>query len=287
MFKAFIWGITLLFVQQECLAKLNLREYQAPIGQEQWRVSSSRLRCGLSLKIMDYGIAYFEQYATKAPHFIMSHWQRESRGSRAKVWLYPPTWRPQLKPALIGKTYTQAESEFIVFFKRKTALLLLAGLSKGYMARVNYRSALGYQVKVDLSPIHFKGSYGRYIRCVGNLLPFNYQDIKFSTLYFNNAQEELTMRDRRQLDRIRLYVSVDPTIKSVEVAGYTDNVGRRGVNNAVSEARAKAVANYLLAKGLPERKLQVTWYGMLHPVDSNDTEIGRARNRRVTITVKK
>lgn len=282
MLKTLI-AILLLFSELS-LAGVTLRKYQAPLGEERWRSSGTRLRCGLSIRILDYGTAYFEQYATKDPHFIMTHWQGEQGASLANVWTFPPTWRPRLKPSLITRTKVQ-DSEYALYLNRKSTLLLLAGLAEGYIARFDYRSGLGYKVKVDISPVNFKDSYSRYLRCVGNLLPFNYQDIRLTKVYFNSSQEGLSLHDRQQLDRVRLYVKVDPSVKSIDIAGYTDNTGRRGVNNAISEARAKAVANYLLTKGVPEHKIHVTWYGMRHPAESNDTEIGRAKNRRVVVKV--
>lgn len=284
--KRLLYFIIIIMLSEISLAGVTQRNFQAPLGDEKWRVTTSRLRCGLSLKVLDYGIAYFEQYATKDPHFIMSNWQQETRNSSATVWTYPPKWRRNLKPALVTKTTAQA-SEYIIFLRRIAAIKLLSGLAEGYMARVNYSSDVGYKVQVDLSPVNFKKSYGRYIRCVGNLLPFNYYDIQLTKLYFNSGQDELSKLDKQVLDKVRLYVLVDPKVKSVRVAGYSDNSGRRGINNAVSKARAKAVATYLLSCGVPAKKLYVTWHGMLHPDDSNDHEIGRAKNRRVIIKVVK
>lgn len=273
-----------LLICDSVLAGVTQRDYRAPLGEEKWQVTSSRLRCGLSLKVLDYGIAYFEQYATKDPHFIISHWQREKHAASAEVWAVPPSWRESLKPALITKIAIQ-DSEYLFLLQRKSTLNLLAGFTKGYMTRIKYQSDLGYSVRVDLSPVNFKKSYGQYIRCVGNLLPFNYYDIKLTKLYFNSGQKEITELDRLTLDKIRLYAIVDPTVKRIRISGYSDNTGRRGNNNAISEARAKAVANYLLEKGLPENKLQLTWFGTRYPEESNDTEIGRAKNRRVVIKV--
>lgn len=276
--------VILLLLNQLSQAGVTQRHYSAPMGSEKWRVSESRLRCGLSLKVQDYGIAYFEQYATKDPHFIISNWQREKHQAAIEVWTMPPVWRRHLKPELI--TTTQAQfSEYLFLLHRQSTLSLLSGLMEGYMTRIKYKSDLGQIVRVDLSPINFKKSYGDYIRCVGNLLPFNYRDIDLTTLYFNSGQDELTVLDRQQLDRISLYVSVDPTVKAVSVSGYSDNTGGRGYNNAISELRAKAVASYLLEKGMSSQKLRVTWYGIRYPADSNDTEIGRAKNRRVVIKV--
>jgi hypothetical protein len=91
--------IVLMILSQAINAGVTQRKYSAPMGSEEWRVTTSRLRCGLSLKVQDYGIAYFEQYATKDPHFIISNWQREKHQAKIEVWTLPPTWRRHLKPA--------------------------------------------------------------------------------------------------------------------------------------------------------------------------------------------
>ncbi len=260
------------------------RYFHAPIGTEAWKTSISRLRCELSLKIHTYGVAYFEQFATKDPHFKLTDWQGEEHSTRAEIWSYPPVWRPKLKPIRIAYTTIQDEkTQYAAYLERSPTLKMLVGLTKGYKARIKYRSDLGYIVRVDLSPINFFDSYLEYIACVGNLLPFNFNDVKRTVFHFNTEGNFLTLKDKRQLGRIALYMSLDESVKAVRIAGYTDNTGRRGVNNAISEQRAKAVANYLLEKGVPENKVRVTWYGMLYPVATNDTEEGRTQNRRVVI----
>ncbi len=68
------------------------------------------------------------------------------------------------------------------------------------------------------------------------------------------------------------------------IAGYTDNIGSDNANKKVSLERAKAVMEYLVAKGINIRWLRVIGYGKANPVASNATEEGRAKNRRVEIT---
>jgi len=71
----------------------------------------------------------------------------------------------------------------------------------------------------------------------------------------------------------------------VEVAGHTDSVGTDAYNQTLSVQRSTTVANYLMAKGLMRERFIVTGAGESRPVASNDTEEGRARNRRVEITL--
>ena len=71
----------------------------------------------------------------------------------------------------------------------------------------------------------------------------------------------------------------------VEVAGHTDSVGTDAYNQKLSEQRASTVAGYLQSRGLNRERFIVVGAGEARPVASNDTESGRAQNRRVEITL--
>lgn len=72
---------------------------------------------------------------------------------------------------------------------------------------------------------------------------------------------------------------------TINVAGHTDSVGSDSYNQTLSEQRASSVARYLQSRGVANQRLQTYGYGESRPVDSNDTESGRANNRRVEITL--
>lgn len=72
----------------------------------------------------------------------------------------------------------------------------------------------------------------------------------------------------------------------LEVAGYSDNVGDKAINLALSKTRAQAVRTYLVARGVPLSTLAAQGYGDADPVDSNDTESGRFHNRRIAFLAK-
>ena len=70
----------------------------------------------------------------------------------------------------------------------------------------------------------------------------------------------------------------------VAILGHTDNVGTEKANQSVSEKRAKAVAEHLKAQGVEEKQLKdVLGMNFSQPIASNDTEEGRAQNRRVEV----
>lgn len=72
---------------------------------------------------------------------------------------------------------------------------------------------------------------------------------------------------------------------TVNVAGYTDSVGSDSYNMKLSKERADSVTQYLQSRGVSAQRLRSVGYGESNPVDTNDTEAGRANNRRVEITL--
>ena len=71
----------------------------------------------------------------------------------------------------------------------------------------------------------------------------------------------------------------------IEVAGHTDSVGSDAYNQQLSERRANSVAAYLSSHGVDRARMVTIGAGEMHPVATNDTDEGRAQNRRVEITI--
>ena len=86
-----------------------------------------------------------------------------------------------------------------------------------------------------------------------------------------------------ELKRIAVFVATYGY--QVRLAGHTDNVGSPEANKTLSQARAQAVRNQLIAYGVAPEAVKAYGYGDLKPVAPNDTEEGRQLNRRVEITI--
>ena len=72
---------------------------------------------------------------------------------------------------------------------------------------------------------------------------------------------------------------------SVDIEGHTDNIGKEEYNLKLSERRAKAVYDLLIARGLPENQIRHYGLGAANPLYENDMPEKRALNRTVTITL--
>lgn len=71
----------------------------------------------------------------------------------------------------------------------------------------------------------------------------------------------------------------------VEIGGHTDNVGDDSSNQVLSDNRAKAVRDWLIENGIAADRLTHKGYGETEPIASNDTEEGRAQNRRTELKI--
>lgn len=102
------------------------------------------------------------------------------------------------------------------------------------------------------------------------------------TFEFDSAR--LTPEAQRLLDRVAETLQAYPDVR-VDIEGHTDNLGTATYNLGLSERRAQSVRSYLVSRGVEARRMRPVGYGLSRPIDSNDTESGRAANRRVEFRV--
>lgn len=104
---------------------------------------------------------------------------------------------------------------------------------------------------------------------------------------FNTGSAEISSSSSREVEKIyNLLIQAENT--KLTVVGHTDNVGNPASNLALSKSRAEAVVNYLKQKGIPANRFQmVDGRGQNEPVADNGSAAGKAKNRRVVITLLK
>jgi outer membrane protein OmpA-like peptidoglycan-associated protein len=98
-------------------------------------------------------------------------------------------------------------------------------------------------------------------------------------IFFDFDKSELRPESQTELTALIDFLRKNPTV-FIEIEGHTDNQGDETHNIKLSEARAKAVIDYLLTNEISPERLSGKGYGATHPIQSNDTEEGRAANRR-------
>jgi outer membrane protein OmpA-like peptidoglycan-associated protein len=107
---------------------------------------------------------------------------------------------------------------------------------------------------------------------------------EFDRLEFETGSTSLTPQSRAQIADVARILNAYPQVR-VQIAGYTDSTGNEAANLALSKGRAEAVMNALRENGASATAMNAQGFGSQDPIASNATEDGRARNRRVTLTV--
>ncbi|MDZ7263162.1 MAG: OmpA family protein [candidate division KSB1 bacterium] len=104
------------------------------------------------------------------------------------------------------------------------------------------------------------------------------------TIYFKVNDATIPAAELEKIAALLEYIKRWDDAKLI-VTGYSDNSATSSYNLALSEQRAKAVADYLIAQNFPAHRIIIRYFGDSNPVAPNDTEAGRAKNRRVEFAV--
>ena len=104
-------------------------------------------------------------------------------------------------------------------------------------------------------------------------------------VFFATGSAKLLSKSYPKLNDVVSILKENPTYK-VQIDGHTDDVGKDETNQTLSDNRAASVKAYLAGKGIDESRLNSTGYGETKPVADNKTAAGRAKNRRVEMTLR-
>ncbi|MCH2197924.1 MAG: OmpA family protein [Flavobacteriales bacterium] len=108
--------------------------------------------------------------------------------------------------------------------------------------------------------------------------------IVLNNVFFDTNSDVLKETSKAELNKLATMMEQTPSLK-IEIGGHTDNVGSDEDNQSLSERRAASVVSYLISKGIAQDRLTSAGYGETQPVASNETDAGRAQNRRTEMKI--
>jgi OmpA-OmpF porin, OOP family len=110
--------------------------------------------------------------------------------------------------------------------------------------------------------------------------------VRLKNIYFDFDKTTLKSESFVELNKVVEFLKSNPTVE-VEISGHTDSKGSDDYNLNLSQGRSQSVVDYIVSQGIDAFRLTAHGYGEGKPIDTNDTEDGRANNRRVEFTVVK
>jgi len=110
--------------------------------------------------------------------------------------------------------------------------------------------------------------------------------VRLKNIYFDFDKTTLKKESFIELNKVVEFLKQNPSVE-IEIAGHTDNKGADDYNVNLSQGRSQSVVDYIVSQGIESFRLVAHGYGEALPIDNNETEAGRANNRRVDFTVMK
>jgi len=160
-------------------------------------------------------------------------------------------------------------------------IILPVGKNIGYYAQKDgYYSSSD---NIDLTDIHESKTITRDIKLVSikDMTNSNIK-VRMNNIFFEFDKFELMKSSFPELQRLVKLLNENKKIK-VHIEGHTDNIGTEDYNIELSRKRAESVRNYLTAKGIDKSRFTIMGFGSSIPVADNNTDEGKAENRRVEI----
>ncbi|MFD1621494.1 flagellar protein MotY [Thalassotalea marina] len=286
--KKLLLAISLsVFVSQ---ASAGIRQYQADLSNSSWQLKDdSRLQCTLSHNIPNYGEAKFFAKANRNTNmmFELDMLNLPDNYSLAEVRSIAPSWRPGIG----GRTLANMKlhKQFSPDLPKKVAWTMLTELEKGMSPTFYYDDWYNDadKISVGLSSSKFHKAYQKFVGCVGRLLNYSFDDIAYTVLNFEFGSDKFTKASKRKINMIRDYLSLDQDLELVLIDGFSDSWGARNTNLKTSQKRAEKIRQYFIENGIDPTRIEAKGYGENRHIASNDTVLGRAKNRRVVIRMEK
>lgn len=263
-------------------------EYAASLDQSVWRLTADTpVECRLEHFIPGYGSGAFVSRAGKQINldFELRPLRPNARIQTVTLRSIPPAWRPGMSETSLSTIRFYKQFDGLV--QGQTAWTMMGELEQGRYPAFMFRDWYhrGADVQVSVSAVGFYARYQSFLMCLQSLLPYTFEDIAFTALTYQSNSDQLTPYSQRRLGMIAQYLKADPGIDMLVINAYTDSMGARWPNQKLSEKRAAAIRQYFADMGIEPARIEVQGHGEKQHIASNDTEAGRAANRRVVISM--
>jgi OmpA-OmpF porin, OOP family len=153
---------------------------------------------------------------------------------------------------------------------------------KEYQLKVESEGYKSELKKVDLKNIQPNRVLKNYDFVLQSLKPAS--KLVFQPVLFENNRTTITAASITELNRLVTILKTQPTLE-IEIRGHSDSAGTEEHNMKLSEQRTEAVSSFLLKKGIASSRIHKQSFGSSKPSESNDTEEGRNKNRRVELKI--
>lgn len=246
-----------------------------------WSYKGSNFECNLIHSTIPHGKFYFRSEAGGKNLFIAdivdnNRWDKVVLESKSAPWE---------KEIFINKKASHTLTEPKHRFAFSSGIdSLLDDMMLGRWVVLSLRGSHPSTIKsITLPALQIQQALHSFNQCRDKLPKLSFAQARDLTIPFQFGQKKLQLSQKNTLADLYSYVVVDERITTILVDGHADNIGDQFANLNVSRQRADQVAKALVNLGVERNMIEVRAHGARYPIASNNTSVGQAKNRRVTL----
>lgn len=198
-------------------------------------------------------------------------WHQHGNRDQLEYYAYLANRRAQVAEQTADLKTAQDRVNNAAADRAQTLLQSRTGQAEAAQQRANQAEQRADQLQAQLADLHAKQEQGGYVLTLNNVL-------------FTTGQADLKPGAASTIDQLAAFLQQQPA-RSVLIKGFTDSTGSEEFNLRLSELRADAVRDALVARGVDPGRIQTRGFGPAMPVASNNNEAGRQLNRRVQVVI--
>ena len=267
----------------------NLAQYPGLTG-DPWKARTNTSQCTMS-RPLDQGnaIATFTHKSGRRLSFSVDQHPFISIASSVKVYASPSIWRHDQPLIPLGESLRDRGNQPFQI-SADVAEKMLHYLSQGQGTLFSYAEPglpanENSQPLASLSPAFLQPGLAEFQACVQGLKPFDPKQMDRIEIRFDYGSADLSKPAMLALTELMTRLNKEFNVGGLKISGFTDAGGHDHQNSEMARMRVLAVENHLIAAGIPADQLTSQYLGLGKPRYNNNTDMGRAGNRRVDIEI--
>lgn len=262
--------------------------FRMPVDDQEWSFHQvSVLSCRLTRHVEGLGDVSVVTKAGQVSQLVLPSLNVRNLGGTAEFSMAPESWNHTGQVFEVGVRGKES-SDGMHFTLDIPPLEWVSMMTRPLQLRLAvYDKSTTEVVRLEMPTTGFSFQLPALTHCLTGLLPYNFEQLKTTVLYFEPGATELTEAQQLRLADIAHYMEWDGSVVGMSIDSYTDSSGHRLDNLRLSELRGNRVYRYLMSKGIQSTQvINLRHHGQRYPIAENGTQQGRELNRRVEITLK-
>ncbi len=258
------------------------KELIIPMDLVQWKYKGDKFSCSLNQSVRHFGSINFVAKPKQPLGVQVNSFHVKKPYERARLSQVTSPWESDYHSVVIEEIGLAKKAGKVSFYDDIEKLLEAMAQGQWLGFRLS-SSQLNEPFDVTVPSVNITQAMADFNQCRVQLPAMAYRDARDVVLQFNLGQRVVNSSQKQTLVDLASYLKRDKNIKRVLIDGHTDNVGSSVANLQISKVRADDVASILRENGVRSSLIEIRSHGSRYPVANNNTQQGKAKNRRVTI----